>query len=237
MVRQPKKLTDCPENLRESIDWLIQLRHGNGSGLDKLAEALKKLIGDAIKNATESLEKRQKELECAEEYYSNFAGSHCQTLLNDIDKAKKSGDEKEISKAQSNYNGHYSEVHGSDSKRDTAKKDLKERQESLNNLKKSLTIFTEAGEECKNLLTNLCDGLQTFLGYDENSKGYTGSGIVYSDLDRLCDGVMSFLHGVLDGVRDDDDVPYEISMPFYICFLFSNPYQLAPCFSVPSTYR
>ncbi|GBE62910.1 hypothetical protein, conserved [Babesia ovata] len=60
--------------------------------------------------------------------------------------------------------------------------------------------------ECEKLLTNLCSGLQTFLGYNEKSKGYDGSGIVYSDLDRLCDGVMSFLHGVLESVKDDESV-------------------------------
>ncbi|GBE62939.1 hypothetical protein, conserved [Babesia ovata] len=52
----------------------------------------------------------------------------------------------------------------------------------------------------------LCSGLEKFLGYQETSKGYDGTGIVYSDLDRLCDGVMSFLHGVLESVRDDDNV-------------------------------
>ncbi|GBE59991.1 hypothetical protein, conserved [Babesia ovata] len=45
-----------------------------------------------------------------------------------------------------------------------------------------------------------------FLGYHETSKGYDGKGIVYSDLDRLCDGVMSFLHGVLESVKSDDNV-------------------------------
>ncbi|CDR71390.1 hypothetical protein, conserved, partial [Babesia bigemina] len=60
--------------------------------------------------------------------------------------------------------------------------------------------------EPKKLLENLCDGLQTFLGFDSASKGYDGSGIVYSDLDRLCDGVMGFLSGVLGAVKDDDAV-------------------------------
>ncbi|CDR71738.1 hypothetical protein, conserved [Babesia bigemina] len=55
--------------------------------------------------------------------------------------------------------------------------------------------------ENNNILTHLCDGLQTFLGYDRNSKGYDGSGIVYSDLDRLCDGVMGFLSGVLSNIH------------------------------------
>ncbi|CDR71479.1 hypothetical protein, conserved, partial [Babesia bigemina] len=54
----------------------------------------------------------------------------------------------------------------------------------------------------KNLLENLCDGLETFLGFNKDSKGYDGSGIVYSDLDRLCDGVMGFLSGVLGAVKN-----------------------------------
>ncbi|GBE63146.1 hypothetical protein BOVATA_046390 [Babesia ovata] len=56
-------------------------------------------------------------------------------------------------------------------------------------------------KSCNKLLTNLTDGLEKFLGYQETSKGYTGEGIVYSDLDRLCDGVMAFLHGVLDNIK------------------------------------
>ncbi|GBE63235.1 hypothetical protein, conserved [Babesia ovata] len=59
-------------------------------------------------------------------------------------------------------------------------------------------------DACKNLLDNLCTGLEKFLGFSNGS--YTGSGIVYSDLDRLCDGVMSFLHGVLETVKGDESV-------------------------------
>ncbi|GBE63243.1 hypothetical protein, conserved [Babesia ovata] len=59
-------------------------------------------------------------------------------------------------------------------------------------------------ENPKKLLESLTEGLENFLGYEKGN--YTGSGIVYSDLDRLCDGVMSFLHGVLSGVRDDESV-------------------------------
>ncbi|GBE63246.1 hypothetical protein, conserved [Babesia ovata] len=58
------------------------------------------------------------------------------------------------------------------------------------------------------ILKNLTDGLQKFLGYQETSKGYDGSGIVYSDLDRLCDGVMAFLHSVLKDVHDKQ--PYTV---------------------------
>ncbi|GBE60005.1 hypothetical protein, conserved [Babesia ovata] len=59
-------------------------------------------------------------------------------------------------------------------------------------------------ENPKKLLESLTEGLENFLGYQDGN--YTGEGIVYSDLDRLCDGVMSFLHGVLQSVKDDDNV-------------------------------
>ncbi|CDR71686.1 hypothetical protein, conserved [Babesia bigemina] len=65
-----------------------------------------------------------------------------------------------------------------------------------------LTNFKTYDNNPKKLLDNLCDGLQTFLGFDPSSKGYTGQGIVYSDLDRLCDGVMGFLSGVLSNVKE-----------------------------------
>ncbi|GBE63137.1 hypothetical protein, conserved [Babesia ovata] len=76
---------------------------------------------------------------------------------------------------------------------------------SLESLEKLMKFHegvpSKNSEECKNILDKLCSGLQTFLGYQETSKGYSGLGIVYSDLDRLCDGVMSFLHGVLDNIK------------------------------------
>ncbi|CDR71610.1 hypothetical protein, conserved, partial [Babesia bigemina] len=55
--------------------------------------------------------------------------------------------------------------------------------------------------EPKNLLDNLCSGLETFLGFNSASKGYDGQGIVYSNLDRLCDGVMGFLSGFLSNIH------------------------------------
>ncbi|GBE63181.1 hypothetical protein, conserved [Babesia ovata] len=78
--------------------------------------------------------------------------------------------------------------------------DIDERKKSLENLKESLAKFTEH-DNCKNLLTNLTEGLETFLGFDKDSKGYDGTGIVYSDLDRLCDGVMAFILQCLQGSK------------------------------------
>ncbi|CDR71659.1 hypothetical protein, conserved [Babesia bigemina] len=94
-----------------------------------------------------------------------------------------------------------------------ALKDIEEREKQLEDLKKKLEAFIGKKEDddannipAKNLLTHLCDGLETFLGFDNQTKGYTGKGIVYSDLDRLCDGVMGFLSGVLEAVKDDPSV-------------------------------
>ncbi|CDR71614.1 hypothetical protein, conserved, partial [Babesia bigemina] len=65
-----------------------------------------------------------------------------------------------------------------------------------------------------NILNNLCTGLETFLGFNSASKGYDGSGIVYSDLDRLCDGVMGFLYQVLKDVSEKQ--PYQVGRETYL---------------------
>ncbi|GBE63527.1 Extracellular matrix-binding ebh, putative [Babesia ovata] len=49
----PKALTDCPENLRESIDWLVQVKHGGG--ISKLSSALGKLFDHVAQDAQKSL--------------------------------------------------------------------------------------------------------------------------------------------------------------------------------------
>ncbi|CDR71730.1 hypothetical protein, conserved [Babesia bigemina] len=71
---------------------------------------------------------------------------------------------------------------------------------------KILNLKITSNNNPTNILTNLCTGLETFLGFNSDSKGYDGTGIVYSDLDRLCDGVMGFLYGVLGAVKDDEAV-------------------------------
>ncbi|CDR71779.1 hypothetical protein, conserved [Babesia bigemina] len=71
---------------------------------------------------------------------------------------------------------------------------------------KILNLKNTSNNNPTNILNNLCTGLETFLGFNKDSKGYDGSGIVYSDLDRLCDGVMGFLSGVLDAVKNENEV-------------------------------
>ncbi|CDR96461.1 hypothetical protein BBBOND_0303650 [Babesia bigemina] len=167
MAPQFKKLTDCPENLREAIDWLIQVRHGgnDNKGLEKLGKALKEFIADAIWNTQNSLDKKRDEID---------------KIYDVAEKLSK------IAK-------------------------LDDQEMSFINLQKDLEPFLEnlqinSKDPDKSILTRLCTGLETFLGFNKDSKGYTGQGIVYSDMDRLCDAVMAFLHGVLESVKDDDAV-------------------------------
>ncbi|CDR97212.1 hypothetical protein BBBOND_0311150 [Babesia bigemina] len=220
-----KELTDCPENLRESIDWLIQVRHGNGEGLTKLSQALKKLIEEATTNATKSLTTREKQLQCKGKGFpkafltdagsaESYSGSHCDevsekinTLKSEIKTASesdKSKKEKDLKKLQSGLEEHIAKDHSLDeSTRQTKIEEVKKQQ---NFVKKFGEDFNNALDGDKNLLVNLCDGLEKFLGFNPSSKGYDGHGIVYSDLDRLCDAVMGFLSGVLSAVKDDEAV-------------------------------
>ncbi|GBE59171.1 hypothetical protein, conserved [Babesia ovata] len=50
----PKALTDCPENLREAIDWLIQVNQGGG--IPRLSDALDELFHNVIQDAEKSLQ-------------------------------------------------------------------------------------------------------------------------------------------------------------------------------------
>ncbi|GBE63475.1 hypothetical protein, conserved [Babesia ovata] len=131
-------------------------------------------------------------------------------LQNSEDESAKSKNESTISKLKKEKDDHYNEVHYlTEDARKRALGDIKERQKTLDGLKKNLEAFIGKENEvnpAKNLLENLTEGLEKFLGYNKDSKGYSGDGIVYSDLDRLCDGVMSFLHGVLQSVKEDDNV-------------------------------
>ncbi|CDR96640.1 hypothetical protein BBBOND_0305430 [Babesia bigemina] len=205
----PKKLTDCPENLREAIDWLIQVRHGgDGNGLKHLAKALQKLIEGAIRDAynsivdkyAKSLEPSWKTKECCKVKFS--AIDEIQKLLkqpNSLENAPLNDHLKQLTyDKESCEKNHYVE-----SSKDTALKDVDSKLSELKKLQRNLGGLIEDPET---ILTQLCAGLETFLGFNSATKGYDGSGIVYSDLDRLCDGVMGFLSGVLEAVKDDPSV-------------------------------
>ncbi|CDR96385.1 hypothetical protein BBBOND_0302890 [Babesia bigemina] len=229
MAPQFKRLTDCPENLREAIDWLIQVRHGSdGRGLGELAKALKKLIEDAIRDAYTSIISHLFTLIESFKYYEC-----CRPRLESIDKLQNLLKEPTFL-ADVSLNDHLEKIkyakelcekhHYIESSKDTALKDVNVKLAKLKELSGNLNTFNKNSE---GLLTNLCNGLSTFLGFNPSSKGYTGQGIVYSDLDRLCDGVMGFLSGVLEAVQDDDAVktyddnghlnklPQEISKKMY----------------------
>ncbi|GBE59404.1 hypothetical protein, conserved [Babesia ovata] len=210
----PKKLTDCPENLRESIDWLIQVKHGNGNdGLGPLAEAVKKLIGDAVKQARESLDEKQGKIGCAADYYGR---QYCKRLDERIATAKeelkelksdennvaeKKDLESQIKRYEANKKNCEKDHHMDPSTRDKALKEIESQRKVVEQLEEFIT-----GNNPRDLLESLCTGLEKFLGLKDGN--YTGKGIVYSDLDRLCDGVMSFLHGVLKDVCANQ--PYTI---------------------------
>ncbi|CDR71795.1 hypothetical protein, conserved, partial [Babesia bigemina] len=218
MRHVPKKLTDCPENLRESIDWLIQVRHGNGKngdGLTKLSQALKKLIEEAIGKATKSLQAEKSKLECPVKYKGNE--STCQFYQKKIEeinsqqppesgKSKNGFTRQDLEEAKKRCESNH--TYYRDGSKQKAYDEITERQKQLKELESKLTKFTEElnKDGNNNILTHLCDGLQTFLGFNSATKGYDGSGIVYSDLDRLCDGVMAFLSGVLGAVKNENEV-------------------------------
>ncbi|GBE63408.1 hypothetical protein, conserved [Babesia ovata] len=256
------------------VKALANIKHGNGpgdQGLEPLADALKKLIGDAIKNATTSLSHKSSKLSCSPNPHDPL--SYCSQLDRDIkskneelQKAKNTNKTSEISSLEAEIQRYKSnkddctkshfmdeqrmssleaEVHhgidvivkltqfsgGEDSVKTLIEKEiarLEKHKKDCENCKKSPqphasadcpqhkkldeleekleTLQQNNDKSPHDLLNNLCSGLEKFLGYQETSKGYSGEGIVYSDLDRLCDGVMSFLHGVLETVKDDDNV-------------------------------
>ncbi|GBE59530.1 hypothetical protein, conserved [Babesia ovata] len=264
----PKKLTDCPENLRESIDWLIQVRHGgDGRGLDQLAEALKKLIEGAIENANVSIktehdkfkglvksdpskqkaldeiEERQHKLaelsgqlaqfigtsEAIKEAIKNSFSIYLDRLSKLLDPSKyyaccksknklkfdelkrlqdklMNSEKLETIVSEINFkallkpleynNDTCTHHHYKDSTTNEALKDVESKLESLAKLGDSLDKFNN---EPNTILTNLCSGLEIFLGFSQETKGYNGTGIVYSDLDRLCDAVMAFVLHCLKG--------------------------------------
>ncbi|CDR97311.1 hypothetical protein BBBOND_0312140 [Babesia bigemina] len=208
-----EKLTDCPDNLRESIDWLIQVRYGNGEGgkgLTKLSQALKKLIEEAISNAFYSLCPDEKGTSTPPSTPSPSSGvspsspssTGWTTKISDkIQELNKQKDE--LEKRKNANNGYLTEK---DSK---SLDSLPTQVASLETVQK-LAEFADQLDTNKrnhnNILNNLCVGLETFLGFNSTSNGYDGSGIVYSDLDRLCDGVMGFLSGVLEAVKNENEV-------------------------------
>ncbi|GBE63405.1 hypothetical protein, conserved [Babesia ovata] len=251
-----------------SIDWLIQIKHGNGpgdQGLEPLADALKKLIGDAIKNATTSLQHKSDKLSCSPNPHD--PNSYCRQLdeqikstqqkLNDAKNSNTSlisSLESQIKLLQSNKDdctkSHYMDKqrasslegevqHGIDvivkltqfsgseksietlidneiKRLEKQHKDCEKSPQSpdcaqhkkLEELQKKRDEISQHNNNsnCETLLNNLCTGLENFLGYDNGN--YTGEGIVYSDLDRLCDGVMAFLHSVLKDVHAKQ--PYNV---------------------------
>ncbi|CDR96508.1 hypothetical protein BBBOND_0304120 [Babesia bigemina] len=216
----PKKLTDCPENLREAIDWLIQVRHGSGSsdGLGNLSKALKKLIDEAIATAfTSNVDPLLKLINP-----SCGKSDNCTSTFEEIQKLKKQVNEsgnveadrfRTLLRLIEEHKIEYEKYHYAESSREKALEGVKCKLSEIDKLRENLETFNKNPND---ILTNLCTGLETFLGFNPDSKGYTGTGIVYSDLDRLCDAVMAFLHGVFDTIKSEDAVDnYNKYLPDY----------------------
>ncbi|CDR71958.1 hypothetical protein, conserved, partial [Babesia bigemina] len=174
---------------------------------------LKKLIEEAIEKAEKSLQAEKDKLECPVKYKGNE--STCQFYQKKIDELKKS--EKSVNSENNRNLDLYKQIvsdcknshsRNQDSATKKALNDIEEREKQLEDLTNKLKKFTEslAKTNNENILVNLCDGLETFLGYDKTSKGYTGQGIVYSDLDRLGDGVMGFLSSIITEVKENPNL-------------------------------
>ncbi|GBE63425.1 hypothetical protein, conserved [Babesia ovata] len=204
--------------------------NGLQSNVNQLEKLLKTSCGDKgcckynddVKNqlndANETLKKRLKDEQNTAENLVDIL-SKCNLYPSDgplnelneeipkkIEKLNKSIEELKSQQNDDNKSKNASEI-------DKLNKDL----QSHNASKRSLETLNQLCDFAKkiqissqnnphDLLDKLCTGLQTFLGFNETSKGYDGTGIVYSDLDRLCDGVMAFLHGVLHTVKEDESV-------------------------------
>ncbi|CDR96447.1 hypothetical protein BBBOND_0303510 [Babesia bigemina] len=212
----PKKLTDCPENLREAIDWLIQVKNGgNGSGLDKLGNALKILIGEAIQKAKDSNKHTADKLRCAKN--DTYDRPYCKELDERIAKANV---ELKISKSVQNFDKTSRDSLSADIKRFESQKadcvkshymDDQGMNDIQNKISQADEVISKLGnvskeltnEDNTNILWRLCDGIEAFLGYAAGN--YTGNGIVYGDCDRLRDAVLMFLNGVLVTVKDDEN--------------------------------
>ncbi|GBE59952.1 hypothetical protein, conserved [Babesia ovata] len=171
------------------------------NGLNKLKDEKKSLkeqkslLEEQIEKLKSALNKPEKEIE-----------SLISSINEKIDAHKK---EIEAFKNANKDDKNISIPYSLSSKLETAQAKLQSHEaslESIKNLEKLITFHegvNNSGQNkdgnCNDILKNLTEGLEKFLGHSNGN--YTGEGIVYSDLDRLCDGVMSFLHGVLHHIK------------------------------------
>ncbi|GBE59956.1 hypothetical protein, conserved [Babesia ovata] len=201
-IAEKRKASEgTPSGSGPEIEKLEREIQQKNQELQQKNEELKRQI-DSLKNA---LDEPEKEID---EYIKKLTASVKQ-CEEDIKQYKKDEKQKNNLKDDKNISIPYSLSHPLE----TEQAKLKSHEASLESLQ-SLDKLIEFHEEvkssqnkngnCAEILKNLCTGLEKFLGHSNGS--YTGEGIVYSDLDRLCDGVMSFLHGVLESVKDDDNV-------------------------------
>ncbi|CDR71929.1 hypothetical protein, conserved [Babesia bigemina] len=192
---------------------LISLGHlaGQLGGFVGQSESVKKAVKNAIIAVFDTNQDLKNDLK---DVYSSLVT----TLSESVKSAGQAGDTAVISELKSQVTSQITEINmqlnkpnnlnynspsSPSSSAELAK--LQSKLEALRKVKELcgfLTNLNNQQNDPKNLLENLCTGLETFLGFNAQSKGYDGQGIVYSDLDRLCDGVMGFLSGVLGAVKN-----------------------------------
>ncbi|GBE63129.1 hypothetical protein, conserved [Babesia ovata] len=185
-------VTQQVEDLKRKLDELK----------DKILQESSDLQKD-ITNVIDAVQKKISELEPKKNSVDDL-----QSQVNDLKKKIEEGenkDENALKEAEEQLKDAKNNFPANESK------SLDSHQKSMSSLRSLQTLCQHCkdvknneSKTPKNILESLCGGLEKFLGF--HNGNYTGSGIVYSDLDRLCDGVMSFLHGVLESVKDDESV-------------------------------
>ncbi|GBE63165.1 hypothetical protein, conserved [Babesia ovata] len=187
---------------------------GSDAEIERLTKEIEKLkkeifaqsskLKDQITTVIELVEKKISELELKKNKVDDL-----QSKVNELKKRIEEGNNKDENRLKNELK--VSEERLKEAKNafpEKLSKSLDSHQKSMRSLETLKELCGYAGKidknhiddkSCKNLLDNLCTGLEKFLGYKNGN--YTGEGIVYSDLDRLCDGVMSFLHGVLGNIH------------------------------------
>ncbi|GBE63308.1 hypothetical protein, conserved [Babesia ovata] len=184
------------------LDKLLKASCGDGK-CHKVDEAIKKLneVNESLKNKLKDEQKTPVNLtEILSKCKLNPSVGPLNQLNDEItEKIEKLN--QRISELKKQHNDDNNSKNAS--KIDKLNKDLQSHnasKESLDTLEALCGYAKEVdkkSDNTKNLLDNLCGGLEKFLGHSNGN--YTGEGIVYSDLDRLCDGVMSFLLQCLKG--------------------------------------
>ncbi|GBE63340.1 hypothetical protein, conserved [Babesia ovata] len=191
-------------SLKKQKDEKGKASEGTPSGSDreiqKKIDAKNKELEEQKKLVEEQITQLKSALNDPKDKISEYINS-----LNDkIDAHKKEIEQHKKNEQLKNANKNISIPSHLSSQLETAQAKLKSHEASLGSLENlgklcqhCKDVDAKKDKTPKDILENLTEGLEKFLGYENGN--YTGEGIVYSDLDRLCDGVMSFLLHCLKG--------------------------------------